>query len=157
MTDIHVRPARPGDSEDRAFLIEMAPRLETGMPAWIPPGALAAAVARSVIGAFEARREGETLLVAEAADGRRLGFVYAARSDENLIRESRGHISEFAVAAGAEGRGVGRALIEAAEDWARAQGLNAMTMEVFCSNSRARAVYEHLGYEPNVLSLRKPL
>ena len=157
MDDIRVRPARQDDAEDRAFLNAMAPRLETGMPPWIPSGRLAAAVERSVLGAFEAQRDGEIILVAEDAHGRRLGFVYAVSSRENLVAEPRCHISELAVAVDAEGRGVGRALLDAVEQWARAQGLGAISLEVFWGNTHARAVYEHLGYQPNVLHLRKRL
>lgn len=111
--DIHVRPARASDPKDRVFLRAMAPRLETGMPPWIPPGALAA-VERSVLGALDARREGEAILVTEDAQGRRLGFVYATTTRGGLSDEPL-DVSEFAVAADAEGRGVARALMDAAE------------------------------------------
>lgn len=157
MTDMHVREARASDPQDRAFLRAMAPRLETGMPPWIPPGALAAAVERSVLDALDARREGEAILVAEDAQGRRLGFVYATTTRGGLSDEPLGYVSEFAVAADAEGRGVARALLDAAEQRCRDRGMTAMMLRVFCANTHARAVYEHLGYEPDVLQLRKRL
>lgn len=157
MTGIRVRQAQAADPDDLAFLRAMAPRLEAGMPARIPAGALAAAVERSVVGALQARRTGEAILLAEDDQGRRLGFIYVVTSQSSLTNEAFGYISEFAVDLRAEGRGVGRALLDAAEAWARSQGLPAMTLKVFCSNARARAVYEHLGYEPDVLELRKLL
>ena len=157
MTDIRVRPARNDDEEDRVFLRAMAPRLETGMPPWISEGALAAAVERSVLEALQARREGEVILMAEDAHGRRLGFIYATISRDGLIGQPLGYVSEFAVAADAEGRGAGRALLDAAEHWSLERGTEAMMLRVFCTNVHARAVYEHLGYEPDVLQLRKRL
>ena len=157
MTEIRVRPARAGDADDRAFLQAMAPRLETGLPPWMPAGALAEAVARSVLGALAAQRAGEVILVAEDAAGQRLGFVYATTSRDGLSGEGLGYISEFAVAVEAEGRGVGRALLGAAEQWSRERGMEAMMLRVFCTNAHARAVYEHLGYDPDVLQLRKRL
>jgi GNAT superfamily N-acetyltransferase len=157
MGDIRVRPARGGDADDRAFLRAMAPRLETGMPPWIAAGTLAAAVARSVLDALQAGREGEAILVAEDAQGRRLGFVYVTTTRDGLSDEPLGYVSEFAVAADAEGRGAARALLDAAEQWSRGRGARAMMLRVFSANTRARAVYEHLGYEPDVLQLRKRL
>lgn len=157
MTGVHVRPARAEDAEDRAFLRALAPRLETGLPDWIPAGALAAAVERSVLDALHARREGDVILVAEAARGQRLGFIYAAISRDGLSDEPLGYVSEFAVAADAEGRGVARALLEAAEQWSRERGMKTMMLRVFWANTHARAVYEHLGYESDVLQLRKRL
>ena len=157
MTEIRVRPARDDDGEDRAFLRAMAPRLEAGMPPWVPAGALAAAVERSVLDALRARREGETILMAEDTHGRRLGFIYATITRDGLSGQTLGYVSEFAVSPEAECRGAGRALLEAAEQWSRERGMEAMMLRVFWTNTHARAVYEHLGYEPDVLQLRKRL
>ncbi len=157
MTGVRVRPARADDPEDSTFLRAIAPRLETNMPDWIPAGALAAAVERSVLEALQVRREGEVILVAEDAHGRRLGFIYATISRDGLSGQPLGYVAEFAVAADAEGRGAGRALLDAAEQWSRDRGMEAMMLRVFCANTHARAVYEHLGYEPDVLQLRKQL
>ncbi|MEJ2119247.1 MAG: GNAT family N-acetyltransferase [Alphaproteobacteria bacterium] len=44
------------------------------------------------------------------------------------------------------GRGVGRALFEAVEDWARAQGIRRLDLTVQVHNERGRALYEKLGY-----------
>lgn len=157
MIEVRVRTAQADDPEDRAFLSTTAARLETGMPPRIPVGALAAAVERSVLEALQARRAGEVILLAEDAAGRRLGFIYAATSQDGLSNEPQGYVSELAVTADAEGRGAARALLDAAEQWCREQGQKAMIIRVFCGNTHARAVYEHLGYEPDVLQLRKRL
>jgi GNAT superfamily N-acetyltransferase len=57
----------------------------------------------------------------------------------------------------AERRGVGRALLEAAEDWARGRGHPFISLNVFTQNTRARSVYERLGYGPETLRYVKPL
>ena len=44
------------------------------------------------------------------------------------------------------GRGVGSALIEAAIEWARANGLHKLTLTVFPDNERAIALYEKFGF-----------
>ncbi len=61
------------------------------------------------------------------------------------------------MAAEAEGQGVGRVLLEAAEDWAREQKLQMLSLNVFAGNARARHVYERLGYTPETLRYVKPL
>ena len=49
----------------------------------------------------------------------------------------------------ARGRGVGAALIAAAEDLATEQGHDHLTLGVELDNSRARALYTRLGYAPS--------
>ena len=44
------------------------------------------------------------------------------------------------------GRGVGSALLAAAADWARDQGLHKLCLEVFAHNAAAIAVYRKAGY-----------
>jgi GNAT superfamily N-acetyltransferase len=61
------------------------------------------------------------------------------------------------VSSSAEGHGAGRALVEAAEEWARFEGLELITLNVFANNQRARSVYERLGYAPETLHYVKPL
>ena len=156
MHELRIRPARPGDRDDRAFLAEISPRLEAVVPPWVQPGALAGAVERSVLAAFDEQRDGEALLIAEEADGSRVGFAYLTTS-RNVNGEPVGCVSELAVVPDAEGRGVATALLAAAESWSRGAGHVAVTLAAFCVNERALALYQRLGFAPNVLHLRKPL
>lgn len=45
------------------------------------------------------------------------------------------------------GRGVGRKLMQAQEDWARAHGIHRLDLTVDAGNQRAIALYERCGYE----------
>ncbi|MCA1830772.1 MAG: N-acetyltransferase family protein [Actinomycetota bacterium] len=83
-------------------------------------------------------------LVAEV-DGGVAGVLSAHRG----LRPSVAHVAEFGitVATDLRSRGVGRSLIEAAEDWAREYGVIRMTLRVFATNERAHALYRALGYE----------
>lgn len=56
-----------------------------------------------------------------------------------------------------EGRGVGRALLAAAERWAEAAGYPWLTLHVFEGNDRARRVYERTGYVAEWTRMLKPL
>ncbi|MDC0935487.1 GNAT family N-acetyltransferase [Pirellulales bacterium] len=68
-----------------------------------------------------------------------LGFsTFAARPLLN--------IHDLAVLPEYRGKGIGTALLEAAEAAARERGCCKLTLEVFDDNKRARALYESIGY-----------
>ena len=149
LDDIIVRPAR---ADDRAFVLRAVERLpEFGPPSWRTPAELVEGEARAVRGYFAAPPAGTTVLVATAGDGAPRGFVFLERTRDYFTEEEHGHVGIIAVAAPAEGRGVAGALMRAAERWARDAGLGRLTLTVFEGNTRARAIYEHLGYRPETL------
>jgi aminoglycoside 6'-N-acetyltransferase len=63
----------------------------------------------------------------------------------------------IAVAPEWRGRGVGTALMQAAEDWARAHGAERMVLDLNAANEGARRLYERLGYEVHSLDMDKPI
>jgi putative acetyltransferase len=84
------------------------------------------------------------VFVAETADGI-VGRISLAR-DAHPASE---HVADLGlmVAASHRRRGVGRALMEAAEAWAREVGVRKLELHVFPYNGGAIALYESLGYE----------
>jgi ribosomal protein S18 acetylase RimI-like enzyme len=68
-----------------------------------------------------------------------------------------GHVADLVVAAEVERQGVGRMLMRLGEQWARDRGFPAMTLNALVNNSRARAAYERLGYQPEWIKYIKPL
>ena len=98
-------------------------------------------------------------LVHVAVDGAQevLGFALVSLRPELLSHEPSAHLEAIAVSEGAEGAGIGRALLEAAENEARAQGAQTMTLHVFASNTRARDFYEKAGYDGEILRYTKEL
>jgi GNAT superfamily N-acetyltransferase len=78
-------------------------------------------------------------------DDRIVGHLRVTRMDE---RAAIRHVGSFGliVAASARGIGVGRALLEVTEIWARQHGVDRLTLEVFAGNDRARALYTKAGY-----------
>jgi GNAT superfamily N-acetyltransferase len=69
------------------------------------------------------------------------------------------NIHDLAVLPQYRGKGAGRALLQAAEDYARRQGCCRLTLEVLESNSGARALYRRFGFDDSAISrfLVKPL
>jgi ribosomal-protein-alanine N-acetyltransferase len=86
-------------------------------------------------------RAGDRLFVATEPDGL---AGYALVTWRRGGRRAR--LYSIAVHAGKSGRGVGRALLEAVEARALAQGCEAIRLEVREDNKRATDLYERLGY-----------
>ena len=57
----------------------------------------------------------------------------------------------------ARGKGLGRALIEGCEAWARGRGHKLLTVGVLASNARAIRSYEGAGYAPYGITMRRYL
>lgn len=89
--------------------------------------------------------------VAVDADDLVLGVALVSLREELLSHAPSAHLEVLAIHAAAEGRGIGRALLDSAEDAARAHGAQSMTLHVFANNTRARAVYERMGYDGELL------
>jgi ribosomal protein S18 acetylase RimI-like enzyme len=74
---------------------------------------------------------------------------------QDVTGAERGHIADVAVIPAARRTGVGQALVQAGEDWARERGLTILGLDVWSTNERALAFYERTGYRPESLSLIK--
>ena len=152
---------RPATAADESILRRLAQRLaETGMPSWRDPAKMAVFHERSieqVVRAAARRQHHDLVLVAEAAVDGVLGFVHLLADRSGLTGEPQGYVSALAVAADAEGQGVGKALLAAAEAWARKRGFHLLTLDTFGANRRARDFYARLGFQEETLKLVKVL
>ena len=84
-------------------------------------------------------------------------MVCLTTQEDYFTHEPVPHIEVLAVDPAAQGRGVARALMHAAESWAREQGFERISLNVWVQNERARGLYEHLGYEPETMHYLKDL
>lgn len=71
--------------------------------------------------------------------------------------ELDGYIGELAVAEHASRRGISRALIDAAEAWARDHGLANLTLHTGACNTTARAFCAALGFAEEEVRLTRPV
>ncbi|MGH2887482.1 MAG: GNAT family N-acetyltransferase [Solirubrobacteraceae bacterium] len=97
------------------------------------------------------------VLVAETAERTRLGFISLRVIEDPITAGERAHIADVAVAAAAHRSGVGRALMRAAEAWARDRGLEIVSLDVWSANQGALTFYRALGYTIESLGLVKRL
>jgi GNAT superfamily N-acetyltransferase len=152
---IQIRAAR---EDDRGFLLGLLPRLaEFPIPPWRTGAEIIAGEERTLSAALTQLPADADLLVAIDPEGTRLGFVYIETETDYFRGEPYTHIGILAVDRSGEGTGVGRALIEAAEEHARRRGDPLVTLNVFEANTHARAVYERLGYHPEVVRYVKTI
>jgi len=68
-----------------------------------------------------------------------------------------GFLAELYVMPQARGKGLGRALIEGCEAWARSRGHKLLTVGVLARNSSAIRAYEGSGYAPYSTMMRRYL
>jgi GNAT superfamily N-acetyltransferase len=75
-------------------------------------------------------------------DDRAVGLIGAQRENVETV-----YLYSLWLDPRARGRGVGRALVSAAVDWARGERARAVTLRVNTHNVAARGVYEGLGFQ----------
>ena len=144
--------------EDRSWILPLSARLhDFGPPPWRPRDRMDRAVASAIGQAIETSGPDWAVFVAEDEAGGPQGFLHVHTARDYFTEEVYGHVSDLVVAAHAEGRGVGRALMDAAEGWSRALGHRLLALNVFDENRRARALYERLGYRPDTTRMIKVL
>ena len=92
--------------------------------------------------------------------GAAVGFIscQVSRMESPLLQPSVvGRIGSIAVAPAMQGRGVGSALMQHAEAWARSQGATDIRLVVWSFNDVAMRLYRELGYEVRTFEMGKPL
>lgn len=131
MAEFVIRPAQAADARALAELFAAVAAERDGI-ASEPPVDIkerAALFARSAAGSTVA-----------SADGRVIGMLHV-----EVSRHGFGELGML-VDRGWRGRGVGTALVAAAADWARGQGLHKLSLEVFAHNTAAIALYRKAGF-----------
>ena len=155
MSNIHIRAARV---EDKEFILSLVPRLtEFELPEWREAEEMNSIDAEVLSRVLLVNPPDSFIFVAEDENGVSLGFIHLKISQDYYKSERHGHISDIIVAPEGEGHGVGKALMNAAETWARDHGFKWLTLNVFSHNERALRLYEKLGYGRDMIKYLKEL
>jgi RimJ/RimL family protein N-acetyltransferase len=140
--EIRIRRADPCDA---AGLVELARAVGSEPEGWLITDGdwRSAAEERRYLRAIR-RSDHAAVLVAET-DGAIVGRLSISRDPHPASR----HVADLGVMVARESRrrGAGRALMEAAEEWATSVGVRKIELHVFPHNSAGMSLYESLGYE----------
>lgn len=105
--------------------------------------------------------ETQLVLVAEAGDGQLAGFLEASIRPfvEDCDSDNVGYLEGWFVDADYRRLGIGRALVAAAEAWARSHGAVEMASDAEIGNEESLAAHSRLGYAETsrLVHLRKEL
>lgn len=143
---------------DRRFVLANVPRLSAfGQRAWREREAMLATDLAVIERALTSQAPNTVVMVAESAEGVPLGFIHVTSAKDYYTRAEQAHIADLVVAKEGEGQGVGAALMQAGEAWARTRGFRLLTLNVFVENTRAQKLYDRLGFEQDTLQYIKPL
>ena len=138
------------------------------MPAWRPKPELVEGDRRALAEWFElqsddsravaqsAEADEQAMYIAEL-DGRPAGCAYLVTLVDYFNLNPHAHLSVLAVAADAEGQGVGTALLDKSIAWARERGSDRLTLSALVTNSRARSLYERKGFAGEYIRYVLPL
>jgi len=150
---IRVRRYVPTDQE---FVLGLAPRLAIGIPPWRDPQKMTVTAQGWITVSIEEHGKKTMVFVAESEQGERLGFATVSHST-HFTGEGQAYIGELATSEEAEGRGAGKALAQACEQWAREQGYRILSLATGAANERALGFYRHMGYQDEDVTLVKLL
>jgi RimJ/RimL family protein N-acetyltransferase len=138
-----VRPADPADAQG---LKDLGDEVSAEPEGWLATndGWRSASDERRYLRAIR-RYPHAAVFVAEAEDGSIVGRLSISRDQHPASR----HVADVGlmVSRAYRRRGVGRALLAASADWARAHEVRKLELHVFPYNEAAIALYEQFGFE----------
>ena len=157
----HIRNARLPD--DKPSILRFIRELQHFEKELEPDRRIDADVAEEYYAVLTARAREQNGCIFIAENEARQALGWAVAHEENnevyVIEAERrfGYISELYVLEEVRGKGIGRALIAACEDWARSRDLRVMMIAALARNRGALNLYRGGGYAPYSTYLRKYL
>jgi ribosomal protein S18 acetylase RimI-like enzyme len=146
---LHLRPYQSSDYE---FILSLVARFsEFELPEWRRAEEIDQTNQRLLEQALNQPEPESAIFIAEDEGGVLAGFIHLQTLTDYFNGERHGYISDLAVDKACEGRGVGRLLLDSAEEWARQKGYRLLTLHVFSGNTHAQQIYEKRGFKPEVL------
>lgn len=156
MTDLRLRPLTAAEFDAwRARIVPAYAAEKVAAGDWTAEEAegLAAGQTDSLLPAG-IHTPGMLLLAADTLDGEQVGAVWVAL---DRARPGAAWIYYIEVRPEQRGKGYGRALLRAAEQYSARYGATEIGLNVFGPNAVARSLYESSGYEITAVNMRKRL
>jgi GNAT superfamily N-acetyltransferase len=144
-----MRTVRAATSEDLPAIMPLWRELEEAQGAHrlYPPVAEAQ---ERVAASFRAGIDADDADVLVAFEGDEpVGMVLVRLERPSRVSdELAAELSRVVVRAGRRGSGTGKALVEAAEAWARERGIRTLVASIFVANEPSRGFWRVVGFEP---------
>ncbi len=148
---VSIRQAVPADAAALALLNSEVQQLHAeARPDIFKPAGDPEPFMNDFLGRLLANPDGRMLII--EVEGEPVGYVYAQVSTRPETAYGYGrssiHIDQIGVKAAHQGRGYGRALIEAVFEMARTQGISRVTLSSWAFNTQAHAFFDRCGFKP---------
>lgn len=148
---------RKAQESDHPFIFELSPFLaEVAQLPWHSDDVVQQMQDDYISQMLAETPEPSTTFVAEINEVL-MGFIHVRTHKDSISGEVSGTIPLLAVSPKSQGLGVGKCLIEHAEEWAKQLGCRLMHLEVFANNTKARSFYQKVGFKPETVHMIKPI
>ena len=154
---ITIRRALPGDAD---FIATHAYRLlNFNLPSWRTneKDKMIKADIQHITNALLKDDPEDCVFIAVDTENKACGFIRIVLQKDYYTGEKHAHLNDIVVISEAEGKGVGKLLLQKADEWANANKSRWITLNVFEANGHARAVYEKQGYHIEWIKYLKQL
>lgn len=137
-----ITPATPADISALDQLVNSAYRGDSSRKGWTTEADLLGGIRTDEAGLQAMLDKPDATILTYKTDGQLVGCVYLERKGDDL------YLGMLTVAPELQTAGIGRTLLEAAENQARAQQCRVITMTVIPQRTELLAWYERRGYHP---------
>ncbi len=142
---------------DHDFILSLSPGLsEVANLSWHKESTVQQMQDMYIIDMLNKAPQPNATLIAEK-NGTPLGFIHVCSHKDGISNEACGTVTLLAVTSNAQQMGIGRLLMDSAEEWAKDQGYRLLHLEVFANNNKAQRFYQHVGFEAEILHMVKQL
>ena len=143
---------------DRDFVLELSERLVAfDVPGWRDKAELVEGDRRALAAWFDNPCVADEAMFIAELDGQPAGCAFLVTLVDYFNGRAHAHLSVLAVAAAAESKGVGSALLDKSVEWARERKSDRLTLSALVTNARARALYERRGFAGEYIRYVLPL
>lgn len=155
MNDIIIRNMIESDKD---FIIDLSARLaDIEYMDWRDRQKMKDAQRKMAQEAISNRDQDSDIFVVEDGNKTLLGYLYITKITDFFTGVEQGYISSIAITKEGEGKGIGKKLIEKAEEWTKNKGYKQLSLNVFKCNERAVNFYTKLNFETETMRMVKEL
>ena len=148
----YINTYRPAEPDDYDALLKLLPQLaDFDIPARRFANNLWEGDAQLLKSVLDKETQVTFADVAVDSGNQIAGLILVTMRDEILSHEPSAHLEAIVVSPSARGQGLGRRLLQRAEDRVKELGAKTLTLHVFANNQRARSLYRSHGFDEEML------